>query len=634
MIKELNGHEGLVKGLAWDPIGKYLASFGDDKRLILWNTSNWEIHTTITEPFEKKVDALAFRLSWTPEGGCLVCPGTMNGKSYVASLISRKDFKTIAEFKGHKCAIVITKVNPKMFKKDGNQIAYLALGDQGGNVFIYSTDSEKEKIYLKNLFKESVSEISWSSDGLRLFVSSLGGTVLEFSFNSEFFGQPISQTEIQTQLNEQYGEVGNNFSLIEDVSFSKQSPLSMRFEQPQAVPRVVQEIKPPSQPVVKRTEPIIQTETIKDGKKRIKPMLIQKASPQQQQPIFAPEPIEVDAPNFPPQEVVKIVETVQDTSKNFEKVVLKRKKNNDNEVPYKRVKGDNLMIQISNNHELRCTKEGNVEFLENSQVKWKRSYYQTIQTAACNSKYIVIASSHSVIILNHNGHFIISPFTLETAFLALNQSNHLAILTKDLTYYQWDLETKSLVISTSIQPLLSKSEDLEVDDIGLNTNNIIIITLSSGESYSYHPTMKIWICIADSQFIMSSLLGKSYQGIEEYSLSKLKEKAYQKITELKISTPLQNVRDTFGDLEKAIKASEVLGDSKEFLKYVKMYTQQISHFSDSNRLIDLCQDLLEERKIGDTTSYQILKECLEIISNSKLQRIVTSYKTILKELQE
>ena len=36
----LTGHEGMVKGVAWDPRGKYLASQGD-RELIVWRAEDW-----------------------------------------------------------------------------------------------------------------------------------------------------------------------------------------------------------------------------------------------------------------------------------------------------------------------------------------------------------------------------------------------------------------------------------------------------------------------------------------------------------------------------------------------------------------------------------------------------------------
>lgn len=53
------GHEDSVKGIAWDPIGKYLASQSSDKTLKIWTTDNWKCEKTISEPF-KNVRLLLF----------------------------------------------------------------------------------------------------------------------------------------------------------------------------------------------------------------------------------------------------------------------------------------------------------------------------------------------------------------------------------------------------------------------------------------------------------------------------------------------------------------------------------------------------------------------------------------------
>lgn len=43
----------MVKGVTWDPIGKYMASQSDDKFLNVWRTSDWQLETQISEPFEE-----------------------------------------------------------------------------------------------------------------------------------------------------------------------------------------------------------------------------------------------------------------------------------------------------------------------------------------------------------------------------------------------------------------------------------------------------------------------------------------------------------------------------------------------------------------------------------------------------
>jgi protein HIRA/HIR1 len=53
VIAVLKGHTGLVKGVTWDPVGKFLASQSDDKTLRVWRTSDWREEALITEPFDE-----------------------------------------------------------------------------------------------------------------------------------------------------------------------------------------------------------------------------------------------------------------------------------------------------------------------------------------------------------------------------------------------------------------------------------------------------------------------------------------------------------------------------------------------------------------------------------------------------
>ena len=50
-MRVLKGHTGLVKGVTWDPIGRYIASQADDKSMRIWRTSNWSTEQKIVEPF-------------------------------------------------------------------------------------------------------------------------------------------------------------------------------------------------------------------------------------------------------------------------------------------------------------------------------------------------------------------------------------------------------------------------------------------------------------------------------------------------------------------------------------------------------------------------------------------------------
>lgn len=43
----------MVKGLTWDPVGKYIASQADDRSLKVWRTLDWQLETSITKPFDE-----------------------------------------------------------------------------------------------------------------------------------------------------------------------------------------------------------------------------------------------------------------------------------------------------------------------------------------------------------------------------------------------------------------------------------------------------------------------------------------------------------------------------------------------------------------------------------------------------
>lgn len=53
VVAVLKGHTGLVKGVTWDPVGKYLASQSDDKSLRIWRTVDWQEETIVEKPFKK-----------------------------------------------------------------------------------------------------------------------------------------------------------------------------------------------------------------------------------------------------------------------------------------------------------------------------------------------------------------------------------------------------------------------------------------------------------------------------------------------------------------------------------------------------------------------------------------------------
>ncbi|VDM83035.1 unnamed protein product [Strongylus vulgaris] len=156
------GHNGPVKGLSWDPIGKYLATQSADKvdlfSLRLWTTDNWQCDTVITKPFSQSeyiynvslwivtqnlhfyntvfsIFVLSFnsfikeklygvfqssqttmfsRLDWSPDGQFLFAPCAMNNQGPTAQIIMRKDWDTELDLVGHRRAVTAIRVCPRL----------------------------------------------------------------------------------------------------------------------------------------------------------------------------------------------------------------------------------------------------------------------------------------------------------------------------------------------------------------------------------------------------------------------------------------------------------------------------------------------------------------------------------------
>lgn len=96
----------MVKGITWDPVGKYLASQSDDKSLRVWRTSDWQQETVVTEPFtECSGTTHVLRLSWSPDGHYVVSAHAMNNSGPVAKILERDGWKMKMDFVGHRKAI-------------------------------------------------------------------------------------------------------------------------------------------------------------------------------------------------------------------------------------------------------------------------------------------------------------------------------------------------------------------------------------------------------------------------------------------------------------------------------------------------------------------------------------------------
>jgi protein HIRA/HIR1 len=120
VICTLDGHQDIVKGVAFDPINKYLAT-QSDKSIIIWSMATWEQKYVLEEQFIKSTgskiikfqltfsgNTIFYRPSWSPDGSILISGNGVKAKKHTAPLFLRnREFESEREYQGHKDTVVV-----------------------------------------------------------------------------------------------------------------------------------------------------------------------------------------------------------------------------------------------------------------------------------------------------------------------------------------------------------------------------------------------------------------------------------------------------------------------------------------------------------------------------------------------
>lgn len=299
IVSMLKGHSGLVKGVTWDPVGKFLASQSDDRSVKIWKTSDWTIQNTITEPFEECGGTThILRLSWSPDGQYLVSAHAMNGGGPTAQIIERDGWRCDKDFVGHRKAVTCVRFHNSILKRQApktsklQQYCCLAIGSRDRCLSVWMTAHQRPLLVIRDLFTDSILDLSWSHDGYILLACSGDGTVACLQFNEDQLGKPLSEDDKNSLYQRMYGKdatIDISSQAEKEMIIENSDLLSITMEKPRGPPVLlpssqVKETPPatfkapqissasapsPNKPILKQVE----TKTA-DGKRRITPMFI------------------------------------------------------------------------------------------------------------------------------------------------------------------------------------------------------------------------------------------------------------------------------------------------------------------------------------------------------------------------
>ncbi|CAK9084132.1 unnamed protein product [Durusdinium trenchii] len=206
ILRPESSESGYIKGVAFDPLGQFLACMSDGKQLaaMLYQSpeendrgraggaggaSGWEEVPINQAPWAKpgQMSAVNFRRPcWDPLGESVVFPFGEHKKSPLStcrfySVLFTAPWKTPKLYRGHKKHVAVVRFCPIVFAKvakGAEELAVvLALGCMDGMLSLWLSSHPVPILILKDLVDENcfITDIAWTADASALVYSSSGG---------------------------------------------------------------------------------------------------------------------------------------------------------------------------------------------------------------------------------------------------------------------------------------------------------------------------------------------------------------------------------------------------------------------------------------------------------------------------
>ncbi|KAI9864808.1 MAG: HIR complex subunit [Trichoglossum hirsutum] len=356
-LKTLPQHQSHVKGLTFDPCNKYFATASDDRTIKIFRftppapnstahdqMNNFQLETTIVAPFTSSPLTTYFRrCSWSPDGNHIAAANAVNGPVSSVAIVNRGAWDSEINLIGHEGPVEVCAFSPRLFAAEQQSslgpdgkgfsaqhlVTVIACAGQDRALSIWNTSHPRPLIITQDLATKSVSDLAWSPDGNKLFVTSLDGSVIAVVFEDGDLGYVVGLEENEKALAkfgagrkgagivegtegllleeksraaEQKGVEGRMGELMGDGAIVKGEPVAnggsgiatpmsgivatgagntpsaSGVQSIESITSQIQQQPPQQDPNVTRVERLKQRVTVtKDGKKRVAPLLLSSA---------------------------------------------------------------------------------------------------------------------------------------------------------------------------------------------------------------------------------------------------------------------------------------------------------------------------------------------------------------------
>ncbi|XP_028992735.1 chromatin assembly factor 1 subunit B [Betta splendens] len=226
----LNDHKSYVQGVAWDPLGQYVATLSCDRVMRVYSTHTKKKAFCISKMssgplpdgevkqyrmfHDDSMRSFFRRLSFTPDGSFLLAPaGCVEiGENIINTtyIFSKKSLKrpiahlpcpSKATFAVRCCPVYFelrtkkgedgsVKALPNLFQLPYRMVFAVASED---SIFLYDTQQTLPFGLVSNIHYHTLSDLAWSRDGSFLAVSSTDGYCSFLSFSPGELGIPLKE---------------------------------------------------------------------------------------------------------------------------------------------------------------------------------------------------------------------------------------------------------------------------------------------------------------------------------------------------------------------------------------------------------------------------------------------------------
>lgn len=206
-LKTLTNHSSHVKGITFDPANKYFATASDDRTIKIFKfnsptpnytaqdaVSNFTLETTISAPFVNSPLTTYFRrCSWAPDGAHIAAANAVNGPVTAIAIIERSSWGGDTTLIGHEAPVEVCAFSPRLYgatpdapsTHDGQPASHttvIACGGADKQLSIWTTQNPRPLVVAQELVSRPISDIAWCPDGSSLFVSSIDGSIVAVGF--------------------------------------------------------------------------------------------------------------------------------------------------------------------------------------------------------------------------------------------------------------------------------------------------------------------------------------------------------------------------------------------------------------------------------------------------------------------